>query len=72
MDVGMEVAIGLGIGAKLNNLVGNIEGLNQANISSEQNQFDSSKEDALAKFCSQCGAEFSEEAKFCSNCGQPR
>lgn len=72
MGVGMEVAIGLGIGAKLNNLVGNIEGLNQANNSSEQNQFDSSKEDVLAKFCSQCGAEFSEEAKFCSNCGQPR
>lgn len=72
MGVGMEVAMGLGIGAKLNNLVGNIEGVNQANSSYEQNQSDSTEEVVLAKFCSQCGVEFSEEAKFCSNCGQPR
>ena len=68
----MKILMGLGIGAKLNNLVGNIEGVNQANISSDQNQSDSINEDDLAKFCSQCGTEFSKEAKFCSNCGQPR
>ena len=72
MGAGVEIAMGLGLGAKFSNLVDHIEGRNSLDKDVNQHKSDLKGEIGLAKFCSQCGTAFLEGANFCSNCGHER
>lgn len=72
MGAGVEIAMGLGLGAKFSNLVDRIEDKNSFGKHVNQHQTDLKGETGLAKFCSQCGTAFLEGANFCSNCGHER
>ena len=72
MGAGMGISMGLGLGAQFGNLIGSMENTLSSDSQPNQNQSASNEEIGLAKFCSQCGTEFSEGAKFCSNCGHAR
>ena len=72
MGAGMGLSMGLGLGAQFGNLMGTMGNTKLSGNQSNPNQSVSTEEVGLAKFCSQCGAAFSEGAKFCSNCGQAR
>lgn len=72
MGAGVEIAMGLSLGAKFSNLVDQIEDRNSFDKDVNQHQADLKGETGLAKFCSQCGTAFLEGANFCSNCGHER
>lgn len=72
MGAGVEIAMGLSLGAKFSNLLDQIEDRNSFDKDVNQHQTDLKGETGLAKFCSQCGTAFLEVANFCSNCGHKR
>ena len=72
MGAGVEIAMGLALGAKFSNLVDHIEDRNSLDKDVNQHQSNLKGEIGLANFCSQCGTAFWEGANFCSNCGHER
>lgn len=64
MGAGVEIAMGLSLGAKFSNLVDQIEDRNSFDKDVKQHQTDLKGETGLAKFCSQCGTAFFGRSKL--------